>query len=307
MAYARERKYSLGDFFSCLMSNFGRLLLANVLFSIPLAVFTGTFVFIMLRRGISVFAVFLLIPLMSPFSAGLINVCRKISADRKCSTFKDYFGGIRNNWKFFLVNSFFLYILSVSVWASTAFFSQNNSGIMIVLMIFMILTAVLFVLIELSAVVMAVSVELKFAEIIRNSLIMVINGFTNHLKTLLSLIFMASILYTIVVLMPTPLVSLIVLTVLTVTVVPSTAFMILVYNSYQNVEKIVIKPYLKQKQEEARDRLEKEKEDSLTVEDLMPLSIGDPEEYVFLNGKTVKRKTILKMIEVRKSGEQSQE
>ena len=33
MAYARERKYSLGDFFSCLMSNFGRLLLANVLFT----------------------------------------------------------------------------------------------------------------------------------------------------------------------------------------------------------------------------------------------------------------------------------
>lgn len=306
MAYAGERKYSLGDFFSCLMSNFGRLLLANILFCIPLAAFTGLFVFIMLQHGISVFVVFLLIPIMSPFSAGLINVCRKITANRRCRAFKDYFDGIRNNWKFFLINSVFLYILSVSIWASTSFFAQNNSGIMIMLMIFMILTAVLFILIELSAVVMAVSVELKFADIIRNSLIMVINGFTNHLKTLLSLLFMTSILYSIVVLLPTPLVSLIVLIVLTVTVVPATAFMILVYNSYQNVEKIVIKPYLKQKQEEARNRLEKEKEESLTVEDLLPLSVGDPEEYVFLNGKTVKRKTIIKMIEVRSSGNKSE-
>ena len=35
------------------------------------------------------------------------------------------------------------------------------------------------------------------------------------------------------------------------------------------------------------------------------LAKGDPEEYVFLNGKTVKRKTVIKMIEVRKNTQQS--
>ena len=45
----------------------------------------------------------------------------------------------------------------------------------------------------------------------------------------------------------------------------------------------------------------KENDEKLTVEELEPLAKGDPEEYVFLNGKTVKRKNIIKMIEVRKN------
>jgi len=74
-----------------------------------------------------------------------------------------------------------------------------------------------------------------------------------------------------------------------------------VYNSYQTVEKLVIKPYQQQESEKIQNRIDKENDEKLTIEELEPLAKGDPEEYVFLNGKTVKRKYILKMIDVRKN------
>lgn len=306
MSYKKERKYGLGNFFSNYMGNFWRILIVNMMFCVPLAAFCGIFILIMFSRGIDIFEIFLLIPLMSPFFGGLINVCRKLTADETFRPVKDFFEGIKGNWKFFLINSVFLYILSVSIWASVNFFSRNDSNLETVsFMILMIITAIMFVFAELSAVVMAVSVELKFAEIIKNSFIMIIGGFANHLKTLMSLLFAASIVYSLAVLMNSYAASLILIGVLMFTVIPSFIIYIIVYNSYQNIERIVIQPYIKSQKDEKLMQLQKEKDDKLTVEELERLAKGDPEEYVFLNDKTVKRKTILKMIEVRKNRDNS--
>ena len=246
---------------------------------------------------------FLLLILCSVyFFAGLINVCRKLTADGEFRTVKDFFEGIRDNWKFFAVNSVFLYILSVSIWASVNYFANNESNLQTVsYLVVMIITSVLFIFAELSAVVMAVSVELKAVEIVKNSFIMVLGGFTNHLKTFMSLLFTASLIYSVAALTGNAVVSFSIIGVLTVTIIPALIIYIIVYNSYQNIERIVIDPYLKNQKEEKLTQIQKEQEDKLTVEDLEPLSKGDPEEYVFFNGKTVKRKNIIKMIEVRKS------
>lgn len=297
-----ERKYGLGDFFANFMGNIGRLILVNIMFCVPLAAFSGILWLISGGKNINIFLLFLLIPFMSPFFAGAVNVCRKVSSDKKVRPIKDFFGGIKDNWKFFLVNSVLLYILSVSVWAVSNYFSKQESSFStIVFLIIMIVTSLLFVFIDLSAIVMAVSVELGFAEIIRNSIVMIMSGFANHLKTMLSLIFTASVVYSIVVLTGEPFVSLIILGVIIVTLLPITVTYIIVYNSYQTVEKLVIKPYQKQESERIQNRIEKENDEKLTIEELEPLAKGDPEEYVFLNGKTVKRKYILKMIDVRKN------
>ena len=184
---------------------------------------------------------------------------------------------------------------------SNYFSKQESSFATIVFLIIMIVTSILFVFIDLSAIVMAVSVELSFAEIIRNSIVMIMSGFANHLKTMLSLIFTASVVYSIVVLTGNPVVSLIILGVIIAALLPITVIYIIVYNSYQTVEKLVIKPYQQQESEKIQNRIDKENDEKLTIEELEPLAKGDPEEYVFLNGKTVKRKYILKMIDVRKN------
>ena len=307
MAKFGKRKYNLTDFFSNYFNNFGRMLLANLFFCIPLAGFsTGLYFLMMKNNGISIFLVLLLIPLMSPFFAGLINSLRKLTAEKKVHPVKDFFGGIKQNWKFFFVNSIMLYLFSAGLWLSIEYIKSNpGNTLFIIYMILMCLADLIFILVELSAVVMAVTVDIKFPELVRNSFILIVNGFTNHLKTLLTLLFAAAVIYSIAALINNPIISLIVLGVLMLTIIPSMVLYIIVYNSYQNIEKHVIDPYLEEKKHEQKLSLQKAEDEKLTIEDLQPLAIGDPEEYVSLNGKTIKRKTVVKMIEARRNSIES--
>ncbi len=309
MSYTGERKYNLTDFFGNYFGNFGRLLVANLLFCLPLAVFVGGLMLVaQLASGVSIFLVFMLIPLMSPFFAGLTNVCRKLTATRSVRPVKDFFSGLKSNWLFFLVNSILVYIFTVSIWASVQLFrGMGMSMEIIAFIITIVLTAILFICVELSAVVMAVSVDLKFTEIIKNSFILVLKGFTNHLKTLFSLFFAVTLVYSLVVLIREPITLSVILGLFTLTVLPTLMMYIIVYNSYQTVERLVIKPYEQQKKDEPVRQLDLRQDESLTIEDLEPLAKGDPEEYVFLNGKTIKRKTVLRMIEVRKNNVKNRE
>lgn len=303
MSETKTRKYSLSDFFVNYFSNFGRILLVNFLFCIPLAIFTGGIVALTYyQEEISWLIVLLGIPFMSPFFAGLTNVCRKLTANKKFSPISDYFGGIKDNWLFFLINSMFLYALSVGLFFIVPLSRQSGSSAVLMYLIIMILSMVLFVFMDLSAVVMTVTLDIGFADVIKNSMVMVIKGFFNHLRTFLSLMFVAFVVYSIIALINNLVAGLIIAGVLTVTVLPALSMYIITYNSYQSIEKHIILPYSDEIQKEKLAKIEKEKEDAMTIEDLAPLANGDPEEYVLFNGKTVKRKVILQMIEVRKNG-----
>ncbi len=275
-----------------------------MLFSLPLAVLVGGLALLMVNFGeLSWFVIFLVIPLMSPFFAGLTNVCRKLAAEKRFRPVRDFFRGVKENWLFFFINSIFFYALTVGMFMMININREAASGAVTIYLIIMALTSLVFLMMEFSALVMAASVDIGFTDILRNSLVLIGKGITNHLKTLFALLFAAFMLYTIIATIPSIVVSLIVVGVLTFLLLPALLTYIVVYNSYQTIEKHVIMPYRRQTEKEEQIRLEKEKEDSLTVDDLLPLSKGDPEEYVFLNGKTLKRRTILKMIEVRQNKE----
>lgn len=304
MSASTGRKYGISDFFSGYFSNFGRLIIVNLLFSAPLAVLIGVMALLIVRFGeLSWFVIFLLIPLMSPFFAGLTNVCRKLVSENSFRPVKDFFKGIKENWLFFLINSIFFYALTAGMFMMITINRESGGGPVLVYLIIMSLTSLVFLMMEFSALVMAASVDIGFTDILRNSLVLIGKGITNHLKTLFALLFAAFVLYTIIATIPSMIVSLIVVGVLTALLLPALLTYIVVYNSYQTIEKHVIMPFRRQTERDEQIRLEKEKEDSLTIDELLPLSKGDPEEYVFLNGKTLKRKTILKMIEVRQNKE----
>ncbi len=306
MSVTGSRKYSLSDFFSGYFSNYGRLLLSNLLFCIPLAVFIGILVLIsQFVENLSWFIIFLLIPFMSPFFAGLTNVCRKLTAEKAVRPVKDFFSGIKDNWLFFLINSILLYALTSGMFVMLALNRQADSGAVTFYLIIISLTSLLFVLIEFSALTMSVSVELGFADIFKNSILLVGKGIVNHLKTLFALLFVAFFMYSIAALINSFIPLLVVYGILCLLSLPTLIMYIIVFNSYQTVDKYVISPFSQESRREEQKRLDKQKDEELTIEELEPLAAGDPEEYVFLNGKTVKRKTVIKMIEVRKNTQQS--
>ena len=76
---------------------------------------------------------------------------------------------------------------------------------------------------------------------------------------------------------------------------------ICVYNTYQTVEKAVIKPFAEEKRVLDAKKQLAESEKSITVEELEVLSKGDKDEYVSLRGRMVKRSTVIKMLETKKN------
>ncbi len=304
MSVSNSRKYGFSEFFTSYFSNFGWLVIVDLMFCVPLAVFVGGILLLTKAVGeLSWFVIFLLIPLMSPFFAGLTNVCRKLVSENKVRPVRDFFKGIKDNWLFFFINSIFFYALTVGMFIIISINREAGGGAVMIYLVIMALTSLVFLMMEFSALVMAASVDIGFTDILRNSLVLIGKGITNHLKTIFALLFLAFVLYTIAVSIPSMIIMLIVFGVLSAVLLPTLITYIVVFNSYQTIEKHVIKPFQSQTEKEEKERIEKEKEESLTVEELLPLSKGDPEEYVFLNGKTLKRKTILKMIEVRQNKE----
>lgn len=302
MSDTNTRKYNLADFFTNYFAHFGQLWLVNLLFCIPLAVYIGAVVLLTNVFGeLNWFLLFLIVPLMSPFFAGLTNVCRKLTANQGLSPVRDYFSGIRRNWLFFLVNSLFIYALIAGMFVIIALNRETGgNGAVFAYMIIMLITSLAFILMDFSAVVMAVSVDIGYADVIKNSLTLIVKGFVNHLKTLFALLFISFLLYTTVMLIQQFVVSMVVIGVLTLLFLPTLLMYTITYNAYQTIEKYIILPYSTEQQRVKRLQEEQKKDEQLTLEDLTPLADGDPEEYVFLNGKTVKRKTVLKMIEVKK-------
>jgi len=298
-----KKKYSLAEFFSGYFDNFGNMLLVNLFYCIPLAVFSGImFAVFYFTKEMNLFGMFLLIPLMSPFTGGLMYVCRKLTVKSEISPFRDFIKGTVQNWKFFLVNGIVFYIVSAGLYITFSYFRENlDKPIVILYIILSLLKAVFFLFVELSLTVMAVSVELKISEMIKNSVMLVVGGIIHHLKALLSLLFVLSLITAVMMMSNSWTVFFIILGVVTVLFLPVMVAYICVYNSYQAVEKSVIMPYM-EKQKQIREKNEREEtKNNVTIEELEALSKGNKDEYVSLNGIMVKRGTVIKMLETKKS------
>jgi len=153
---------------------------------------------------------------------------------------------------------------------------------------------------EFSLVTMAVSVELKIGELLKNSVMLIAGGILQHLKTLVTLLFIIAVVTSVLFMSNSWTIFFIVLGVITILFLPVLTAYICVYNEYQTVDKIVIQPYAEEKKKTEMKKEIAENEKSVTIEELEMLSKGDKDEYVSLRGSMVKRSTVIKMLETKK-------
>ena len=298
-----KRKYSLADFMTRYFENIGKVTLANLLYCIPLAVFLGIVMLIFMVSGeMNLLGASVVIPLMSPFTAGLMYICGKLTAKREIQPYRDFIKGIKENWKFFTVNGIVVYIVSLGLYVTLAYFRENLDKPMVIFYLIMSLLAGLFFLfMELSMVTMAVSVELKVSELLRNSVMLVTVGILQHLKTLVWLLFIMAVVTSVLLMSNSWIIFFVVLGVITLLFLPVLLSYICIYNSYQTIEKAVIKPYAEEKRKTDIKKELAENEKTITIEELEMLSKGDKDEYVSIKGRMVKRSTVIKMLETKKN------
>ena len=248
-----QRKYGLTDFMKGYFDSIGKMTLANLLYCIPLAVFLGIIMLMFKLTGeMNLFGLFLIVPLMSPFTS---------------------------------VNGVIVYIVSLGLYITFAYFRENlDKPIVIFYLIMSLIAGLFFMFVELSLVTMAVTVDLKMSEMLKNAVMLVtggisgnnhadvqINGRNEFIRAVFDSAFDVAFYH------------------------------ICIYNSYQTIEKAVIKPYAEEKRKSDIKKELAENEKAITIEELEMLSKGDKNEYVSLKGRMVKRSTVIKMLETKKN------
>lgn len=289
----------LTEFFKNYSSSFGSLLKANLIFDVPMLIAAAIiFLISYLIGGVSMFVLALFIPLLAPFSAGTVLITRRITEHKDFKVWQTFKEGIKENFLQFTVQGIINYLVFIGFYATFEMYSWYISNPMVmVALVFSIIIALMFFCMAINIGVMTVTVRLRLADIYKNALILVFMGLVNNLKTIVSLLFMGAVSFFIIITLPDMIILSIVFGVLMLTVLPTFVLLLITHNSYPAIQKYIIQAktdsdLLNKSSDENRVEVPK-----LTRDELLEYADGNPDEFVFVGGKMLRRSTVQKMLE----------
>ncbi len=311
---AEKTKLGIIRFFSGLFKNLGKLILTNLLLAAPLILFTGGFYLINILTGVNLWFIALLpIIFVFPFFGGVTLVTRNIvRGDEVNPVFKNFMKGFKENFLVFLIHGIVLYCAIFFCYSSIALYWQLGvkNGIFFIPFGIVVIIAVMFLFMFYNIPVMTVTFDLSLKNIYKNSFLMSFgelkNNFFSSLGLFLLFIFCATIFFA----APNATVLIIVSLVIAVLLVPSIASYIINFYVYKDMENLLVNK--SEMSDELKRRIENQKKgisDPKINEkpDFSSLDLDekkDGEEYLFFNGKMIKRKVL---IEMKKKQESSDE
>lgn len=312
-----RKKFKFEILLSRYFTNFHRIVLTNLLFAVPSAVFFAAFWFLSnaLFKG-TVAAVILLsiIPLF-PFYAGVVMVCRNIArGDTDVKVVSEFFFAIKDNFRHFLVHGLVVYVITtLSVLAISLYVSMLSSGWFFYALLFFCIIVVLFLAYTVFYLpLMSVTYDLPLRYIYKNSFLMSFGEFKNNFFATLALAVVFAICFTVTMFAHTQTALIIMLAVMWAVLIPATCTFMIVFFIYDGMTKIIRdKEELSRELTESIDKQMAERQKELNPvqeqEDFSDIDISalkDTDDYIFHNGRMVKQSTLLRMIKER---EQSSE
>lgn len=301
-----------------LWKNLGWMMLTNLIFAIPfLGSLAISYVLCLYVLPIYPLTLPLAVVFASPFYAGVVSLSREFSQGIKPDNmFRKYLNAVKENGLKFLLGGFLFYLaylvcyFSVSIYASLA----SLSWIFYILLFIVIVICVFFLFMFYAVPLMTVSFELKLKDIYKNSALMT---FGEVKQNFFATIGIAA--YLAVVLMPILVISYMssILPVETVKIllvvygaialgvlIPAPCAMIISNYLYPNMRSVIAGEDISESNSSApapdiRPRGESKTEytEPEPEIDLEELKKGDGEEYIFYQGKMIKRKILIEKLE----------
>lgn len=298
----KKNKYSMYNFFGNYSDNFMKLTILNLSSAVILLLIAGGLDYLSEAvGGWRIPLLMLLIPLTSPLFAGISHICLKVTRGEQISLLRDMKKGIRENIVFFLVDSVILYIISLGLIVSFMFYRSESGGVFITAMTIMsIIFAVTFAFFEFSFVTMYLSVELKMGDYIKNSVMLVLMGFWNHVRT----IFFLAVILVIMFISGAPgsgngwflLIPLALGSFFLPVLIPY----LVIFDACQVIEKEVIIPFAKENYTMKKETVKEAPVQEVYEPDpelLAQYAKGNPDEYVYIEGRMLRRSAINRMLE----------
>ena len=307
---SEKNMFALTNFFSSLFHNFPKLLLANVLFAVPFAVFFGIFWLINTLTGInSNFILFLTAIPLFPFYAGVSLVTsHMVRGEKDINVFQTFVVGVKDNFVRFLIHGVIFYIAMFFSYYSIVMyvsFGSVNSVFYAFLAVCIVVT-IFFLFVFFYVPPMSVTFDISLKNTYKNSALMTFGEFKHNLIAILGLIVLFLICATVLLCCYTPVAIIIVTIVLALFIVPSLMSFIInsaiykcMYAMITGKDKkssVIDKKMENRKKGQFYDDFEDEKPD--IAKDFSDLKIDenkDGDEYIFYNGKMVKRSLLVKL------------
>ena len=307
---AEKTSVALANTIGTLFKNFPKLLLVNLLFSLPLAASIAVFWAIERILGVSsVFIILLSIIPAFPFYAGVVQVTAHIvRGDEDISIVSDFFSGIKDNFLRFLVHGIVFYAATVLCWFSITLYINNlsKSWIFYIFLGVSVIIALVFLFAFFYIPPMTVTFDISLKNIYKNSFLMSFGELKHNVIAVFGLAIVAAVCATILMCCTARLAVIIATAILLLFILPSLVSFIInasvykpMYNMIVDGESVSksIDKKIENKKMGQRQNADEEAERQIS-EELKKLEIdenADGDEYIFFNGKMMKRSVLLKM------------
>lgn len=306
---SEKSKFALTQFFSSLFHNFPKLLLTNLLFAVPFAVFFGIFLLINNLSGFnSNFILFFTVIPLFPFYAGVTQVtAHMVRGEKNISVWRNFLSGTKENLLRFLIHGVILYIaIFFSYYSITMYIGLGKTNsILYVLLAISILVVIFFLFAFYYIPSMTVTFDLSMKNIYKNSALMTFGEFKHNIFATFGLFVLALVCATILFCCGNAVVLIIVTIVLAALILPSLISFIINSAVYNGMYTMIVGKDKKSREIDKKIENRKkgqfyddEPEDNVIPEDFDNIEIDenkDGDEYIFYNGKMIKRSVLIKL------------
>lgn len=314
--YQERKKLGFELLISNIFSNLGGLILTNLMFAVPLL---GSFaavwaVYKNLLPNLSVIVIPFALVIASPFYAGVVLISRDYSQNIKPQDkLRIYLKAVKENWLRFLLTGVLLYAAIVGGYLAVKVYlmmAAQFSAFFYVLLFFVGLIALFLLFFFFAVPLMTVSFELKFKDILKNSALMTFGELKKNFFIVFStVIFLALVLFPLLVI--PYLASVLAVSVVEVILwiylmlafgllIPSICAMMISHYLYPNMKAVIAGEGVTVIGE-TKDGTTKSsdipiEEITLSPKEIQELEKGDGDEYIFYQGKMIKRSVLIKML-----------
>lgn len=301
----------IAELFSNLFHGFPRLLFTNLLFAVPAAVFFSIFYAINSLSGInSIFLLMLTVIPVFPFYAGVVQVTAHLAkGEENVAVFSNFIAGVKENFLRFLVHGAVFYLCVFFTYSSITLYFEiaQESKVFYALMVFCVLIGIIILFVFYYIPSMTVTFDLKMKSVYKNSLLMSFGEIKSNLIATFGLFLLFVVCSSVLMCCGGNIIAIAIVTAfLVLFFVPSIAsfiinsairkrmYIMIIGRDEQSKE---VDKKLADKRGEFAQLKNKPSQQELD-EELKKLDIdssADADEYIYYNGKMVKRSVLLKL------------
>lgn len=307
-----QKKLAITKLFGVLFKNLPKLLLTNLLFAVPFAVFSILFYYLgTVLNFLNIIILSLIVIPVMPFYAGVTMVTRNILRnDKNIPVVSIFFTGIKENGLKFFIHGIVLYVailfsyFSITLYAN--FGSQNPMFYSIMALSIVISIAFLFIFFNLPL--MTVTFDLSLKDIYKNCALMSFGELKNNFFALLSVFLLGIFCLSFLIVSGTALWVIILTVIFVYLLIPSVASFLINYTIYKDMVSLLVAKEERKKEVEKEilykknPALKKQEEHKKLKEDLADFADmeidenGNGDEYIFHKGKMIKRSLLIKQM-----------